>query len=329
MDSPDANSEKGQTPSRQPVVPDAPPFVVPDSPPDFVPQTPGPLTVWEVLRQSWNFVNEHEIITRASAIAFSCMMAAVPFLALVVTVVVHLLPNLNPGRTGGIGALSVTEMEQALQSMFPPGAYGVIADQIARLQAQPPIATISISLAITIWCASSAFRAIIDALNRIYGVKEARPYWRVWLISVWMTLVQTAILTGALLVIIGWPHVANWVGIDAGAWFFGTGIRWLVVVGVVMLSFALCFHIGPDVPQRHRWVTPGSIFGTLCFLCMCYGVRFYVLNFAHYDKAYGSLGGVMTLLLWFYLTSLVLLLSAEINRMVDFTAKRYAQCKRR
>lgn len=286
------------------------------------------LTAFEVIKQAWHFVNEHEVTTRASAIAFSGMMAAVPFLAMLLTICVQLLPNRNAGRSGGGGgALTVENLELALKSIFPDNAYLVIEDQIANIQAQPPAAVISISVAITLWCASSVFMAIIDAVNRIYGLRETRPYWRLRLRAMGMTIVEMLIVAGALTAIIAWPSIAPRIGLDMADWWVDIGVRWGVAILVVIISFALVFHMGPDVPQRHRWVTPGSIVGTMLFLSTCYCVKLYVQNFAHYDRTYGSLGGVMTLLLWFYISSVVLLLAAEINRICDYTIRRYRQCK--
>jgi membrane protein len=279
------------------------------------------LTAWQLLKQAWHFVNEHEVVTRASAIAFSAMMAAVPFLLMLITVFVQLLPDMSPGKTGGGSAALMEQLEIALKSMFPPEAFNVFEDQIARIQAQPPVAVISISVAITLWCAASVFISIIDALNHIYGVKESRPYWRLRIRAIGMVILQMLIVTVALIGIICWPNVAAYLGLDTTSWYYNTGVRWFMVVFVVMLSFALSFHMGPDVKQRHRWVTPGSIVGTGLFLLACYGLKAYLAGFAHYDKTYGSLGGVMALLFWFYISSLVFLLAAEINRIVDYAIR--------
>ncbi len=294
-----------------------------------LPEPPKRLTAFELLRQTVRFASEHEVVTRASAIAFSGMMATVPFLALLLTVLVQLLPDVTAGPTGGggIGALSVEQLEGALQSMFPQEAYLVVKEQIARIQQQPPVAIISISLAITLWAASSVFRGIIDGINRVYGVAETRPYWKVWLLSLWMTLIQLAIVIASLLLIIFWPAIVQSLELDASAWLWTTGSRWFLVGGVVLISFALIFHMGPHSAQQNRWVTPGSVVGTVLFLATCYGLRLYVQGFANYDQMYGSLGGVMALLLWFYVSSLVLLIAAEINRIVDYAAKRRAEYK--
>jgi membrane protein len=284
------------------------------------PLPPGRLTALGLLKQTWLFVNEHEVMTRASAIAFTAITASVPLLAMVLLVLLQILPDVTtfvPENTS-LGALMLNQMLETLQAMFPPEAYKVVEEQIARMQEAPPVGLMSIGLVITIWCASAVFRGVIDAINRVYGITEQRPLWRVWLLSIWMTFIQTAILLGALLFIIAWPLVTAKLGIAGGSWLLTEGVRWFVVFSVIMLSFALAFHMGPDVPQRHRWVTPGAFVGTLLFLASCYGLKMYVQNFAHYDKTYGSLGGVMTLLLWYYVNSLVFLVAAEINRLCHY-----------
>jgi membrane protein len=101
-------------------------------------------------------------------------------------------------------------------------------------------------------------------------------------------------------------------------------MRWGVIFAVIMLSFALLFHMGPDVEQAHRWVTPGALVGTALFFLSCTGLKLYVQNYAHYDATYGSIAGVMIMLLWFYVNSLVMLIATEVNRLCHFAVE---QCR--
>jgi membrane protein len=94
-------------------------------------------------------------------------------------------------------------------------------------------------------------------------------------------------------------------------------VQWLTVTEVVLLSFALSFYVAPDVEQRWEWITPGSLIGTVVFLAESFGLRVYVQHFSNYDKTYGSLGGVMVLLLWFWISSLVLLTAAQMNKLIE------------
>jgi membrane protein len=169
------------------------------------------------------------------------------------------------------------------------------------------------------WSASSLFLVVIDALNRTYGVKETRSFVKLRLTAVAMTLLQAACLLGSLIAIVAWPQVIRILGLDpnGGVAWVATVVRWTAVFVMVLLSFALTFHVGPDVPHRWAWVTPGSLAGTVAFLVFCLLFRIYVQNFGSYNQSLGALGGVMVLLSWFWVVALVLLAAAEMDRTIE------------
>ncbi|SIO66742.1 membrane protein [Singulisphaera sp. GP187] len=281
--------------------------------------TLGGLSVRELIVRTWHKVEEHEVFTRAAAVAFYAMLALVPFLGLVLTLVVQLLPDLTgrSGNTVGVANLTVEQLDSTLRTMFPKEAYGVIKDQIVRIQKDSHLGLISLGLAVTIWLASSLFLAVIDAMNRIYGVTETRPFWKLRLTAIVMTLIQAIILVGSLLAIVAWPQILSWLGLSTPAQIVATIIQWVVVFLMVSVSFALTFYNGPDAQQRWEWITPGSVVGTFAFMVQTFGFRIYVQNFANYNQAYGSLGGVMVLLFWFWISSVVVLTAAEQNKIIE------------
>ena len=119
--------------------------------------------------------------------------------------------------------------------------------------------------------------------------------------------------------IVAWPQILRLLGLDpagAVAWV-ATAVRWIVVFLMVLLSFALTFYVGPDARHRWAWVTPGSLTGTTAFLVFCILFRLYVQDFGSYDRSFGSLGGVMVLLFWFWSVALVVLGAAEIDRTIE------------
>lgn len=264
-----------------------------------------------IAKRIWTDIIDTEILTRASAIAFGAMMAAVPFLALVLTIAALLLPD--PAAQA-----SISTLEKLLGNTFPAEAHQVIQEQIARLQTNQPIAVLTVSLGITIWLASGLYAAIIDGLNRIYGIKDTRPYWKFRLQAIWMTIGQSVILLTAVGLAFSLPLAVEWVGFTVQSHWIASMLTWLIIFVMILASFALTFAAGPNVEQAHRWVTPGSVFGTIIFLASTYGFRLYVQNLAHYDVTYGSLGGIVMLLFWFYISSLVLLLAGEVNKVFHY-----------
>ncbi len=280
--------------------------------------TLGGLTPKELVARTWRKMNEHEIMTRASAVSFYAMLAVVPFLAIILTIAVGLLPDLT-GFTGakGVGDRTVVTLEATLRGFFPKDAYAIVADQITRIQKEPPVGLLSLGLIISLWTSSSLFLAIIDALNRIDGVIESRSFLKLRLVGVIMTIFQATILVGSLVLILAWPPILRWMGLSAGVAAIATAIQWAVLFVMVLISFGLTFYVGPDAESRWEWITPGSLIGTACFLLASLGFRVYIQNWTNYNKTYGSLGGVMVLLFWFWISSTVLLTAAQMNKVIE------------
>jgi membrane protein len=279
----------------------------------------GGLSIRELASRTWFKILDNEIMTRAAAVSFYAMMALVPFLVLVLTITIDLLPDLRgpSGTTIGFANMTVGELRQVMERLFPPEASRVIENQITRIQKEPQGGLISMSLAVTLWLASSLFVAIIDAMNRIYGVPETRAFWKLRLTAMAMTVVQAAILIGSLLAIVAWPEFVTWIGLSAPAAVLATVVQWFVVSSIVLLSFALSFYVAPDADQSWEWITPGSLLGSFAFLLASLGFRLYVQNLANYDRTYGSLGGVMVLMFWFWISSMVLLSAAQMNKLIE------------
>jgi membrane protein len=279
----------------------------------------GGLSAKALAVRTWEKVLENEIMTRASAVAFYAMLALVPFLALVLTIVIDVLPDLRGPESAHarIANMTVGELRQTLKTFFPPDAYAVVEDQVTRIQKRPVVGLVPVSVAVTLWLASSLYVAVIDAMNRIYGVTENRPFWKRRLAAMFMTIIQAVILVGSLVVIVAWPLIVVQLGISPPAALLATLVQWSIVTFMVLFSFALSFYVGPDADQHWEWITPGSLIGTPVFLASTLALRLYVQNFANYEKTYGSLGGVMVLLFWFWISSLILLTAAQVNKLIE------------
>lgn len=291
----------------------------------------GGLSARQLAVRTWKRMEAHDAMTWAAAIAFYAMLATVPILALFLVVTVLQLPDLSGTgrRTTGLGNLTVGQLDETLQSLFPREAYVLVRDQIARIQGEPPVGLLSVGVAIALWTASSLSLTIIDALNRAYEVVETRSFVRLRLTAIALTLLQAVILLGSLVAIVAWPPILRGLGINPHgtvAWL-ATVVRWIAVILTMLLSFALTFSVGPAARRRWLWVTPGSLVGTAAFLAFSFLFRLYIQFFGSYDKTYGSLGGIMVLLFWYWAVGLVLLGAAELDRAIE-TAAPLAQSTR-
>ena len=160
----------------------------------------------------------------------------------------------------------------------------------------------------------------MNALNVAYDVEETRPAWKRYPLSILYTigLVAVVIATAAFRLIGPWAaqRFANQLGLTTAVATLWTWLRWPVVILLLLLTIALIYYLGPNIDQPFRYVTPGSVSAVVVWIIASLGFSAYVENFGNYGATYGSLGGMVVLLLYFFVSSAVLLLGAEINAVI-------------
>ena len=184
---------------------------------------------------------------------------------------------------------------------------------------RPPTGVVSFGLVALLWLSSSLFVAIMDAMNRIMGVQETRPFWKVRLTAMLLTVTQAAILIAAFATTLAWPQILGWLGLSHNqtAATLATLIHVLTVFVMILLSYSVALYFGPDADQRWEWITPGSLLGTLVLLCVSLLFRVYVQNWSNYSATYGSLAGIVVLMSWLWICSIELLAAAELNKVIE------------
>ena len=205
---------------------------------------------------------------------------------------------------------------------FVPGdIVDIISRQMLRIAAGDDTGLFSIGLATAIWTSSTAMVAVIGAMNRAYDVKETRPWWRVRLTAIALTIgLSVFILTSFTLVVAG-PELADAFarrfGWDAAVALVWKIVQWPLIFFLVATGIGLIYYFAPDAEQDWVWITPGSLLATLLWLAGSLGFRFYVVNFGNYEATYGTIGGIILLLLWFYISGLVIVIGAELNAEIE------------
>jgi membrane protein len=167
--------------------------------------------------------------------------------------------------------------------------------------------------------------AIIEALNWMYGVRESRSWWRVRLIAIGLTTALNILTISALLLVL--------YGGEAGEWLthyfsqnrdftkFWDVAHIPVILAFVLFTFALIYYFAPDVEeQKWYWITPGSLVGVALWLLVSFIFRLYLRHFDSYSLSYGSLGAVIILMLWLYLTGVAILIGGKINAEIENAA---------
>jgi membrane protein len=244
----------------------------------------------------------------AAQLAYYLILALFPFILVLVSLM----------GTFGSPELA-SEVLGYFRQVVPEQAYEIIETFTANIisgRAEAP-GLLSFGILFTIWAASGAFAALINALNRAYDVQETRPFWKVRGIAILMTLGLSAlILAGVLLLVVGEPigrAVADIFGLGDLFLLVWDIVRWPVALFFMVFTVALLYYFAPDVEQPFRWITPGGLIGVLLWVLASVGFNFYVSNFGSYNKTYGSIGAVIILLLYLYISSLTILFGATLN----------------
>jgi len=208
-----------------------------------------------------------------------------------------------------------------LQQIAPRSIVGVFDRAIDHLLGRTG-APLTMGILVTLWAASSGMVATIRGLNVAYDVEEERPWWRRRLVGLGLLVVLMVFTTIAMLLLAyGVPMgdtLAEHIGLGPTfllAWQLG---QWPVIFGFVLVAFDLLYYFASHRPRaRWQWVRPGTLIAIALWPAASLGLKVYVANFADYNVAYGSLGAIIVLMLWFYLTSIAILAGAEINAQLD------------
>lgn len=203
-------------------------------------------------------------------------------------------------------------------SRFVPGpAMGTVREILASVLTPPATGWISFGLIFTVWTASTGFAALIEGLNVAYDVSETRPYWRVRLLAIGLACaVGGAIILGLAVSLMG-PRFGQILEEHrhAGPLFAAVWptIHWVVVIGSIVVAVELLYYLAPNVKQRFVCALPGAVLAISTWIAASYFLGIYMREFADYSKTYGAIGGVVALMLWFYVSATVLLIGAEVN----------------
>jgi membrane protein len=254
---------------------------------------------------------DDDMSTYAAALAYHTMFALFPFL-------IFLL--------GLLSVLQIPEfftwvLDQARTAM-PQDAYRRVEEVVTQIQSQSRGGLLSIGLITALWAASSGMRALMNALNTAYDVEEARSTWQRYLFSILYTIGLAVLLIAAAGLMLVGPQAIEWLADQAGlggafvaVW---TWLRWPVAVLLLMLTAAVVYYVAPNVDQPFRFITPGAALTVIIWIIASLGFSLYVTNIANYTATYGTLGGVVVLLFYFFISASVLLLGAEINAEVHY-----------
>ena len=240
----------------------------------------------------------------AGSVTFFALLATFPFLLCLVSLASLII---DPAQAQSL-------IEQLAQ-VAPKQAMDILSERIRELGAKESGGVFTFALVGAIWAASGGVAALMKALNTVYGVEEGRPFWKVRGIAIGMTLFGAVLAIVAAVVAVATPAIADQLPSP-----FGTVLTWLrmpLAAALMMLLWAVYYYVLPDVQQKFKFITPGSVIGVVIWAFASFGFSKYVEHFGKYDATYGALGGLIVMLLWMWISAQVVLIGAEINGILE------------
>jgi membrane protein len=274
----------------------------------------GGLTPLQLVKRVYHEIDEDEVLTRSAALAYYFVSALFPMIFFLMAML-------------GLFAQSHDLQSSLLNytARFMPGdAYTLVQKTLKEVTNSSTGLKLAFGLVLALWSGAGGVVSIMDALNRCYHVKDNRPFWKQRLVALGLTVAMAALTIIALTIVLYGGDIANFVGAHLGlstlaviSWHI---LQWPIALSFVVISFALLYYWGPDTEQEWQWITPGSVVGVLVWIGASLLFRVYLHFFNSYSKTYGSLGAVIVLLLWLYISGLAIMVGGEINSEIENAA---------
>jgi membrane protein len=215
----------------------------------------------------------------------------------------------------------VDETIRMLGQFVPGDVLSIVNEQILKISQSNHGGILTFAFLLTIWSSSGAVVSIITTLNAAYDITEGRPWWKVRLTAILLTIgIAFFILLSISLVLVG-PTVAEHVAEslrlgEAFKWTWWV-LQWPVVFVLVASGVGMVYYLAPDAEQEWVWLTPGSIVATALWVLVSLGFKLYISFFGNYNETYGTIGAIIVLLTWLYLSGLAILAGAELNSEIE------------
>jgi membrane protein len=262
----------------------------------------------EVAARTWSEIREDDVFGRAAQLAYYFFLALFPFL-------ICLIASLSIFGFADKGRELVFRF---FSGALPPSAFELINTTITDIIHQSGPLKISFGIIGALWSASMGMSAVMDTLDAAYEVKETRPLWKQYAVATGLTLGITLLLVVSVIIVLAGDKIVHAISpgtIIEHAWKIA---QWPLALALMLLAFAITYYFAPDLRNREwHWFSPGAIAGVALWVLVSVGLRIYLYFSGGYGALYGSLGAVIVLLLWFYLTGIAVLSGAELNGVLE------------
>jgi membrane protein len=280
----------------------------------------GGLTPLKLTRLAITKIGEDELSNRSAALSYYFVLALFPMLLFLVSLL---------GVFAGPGSPLRNSIISGLGRLAPGSASDLVHTVVNQTFQSSSGVKLATGLLGALWAASGGMSAVVVSLNVIYRVKEGRAWWKQKLTIIGLTLALAALIIVALVLVLYGGRIVRVLAMQSGlsdafriAWKV---LQWPLSFAAMFLSFSIIYYFGPNLEERKwYWVTPGAVAGVALWLLASLGFRLYLNFFNSYSATYGSLGAVIVLMLWLYITGFAVLIGGEVNWVIENEDKKTA-----
>jgi membrane protein len=264
----------------------------------------------EVLKRTIAEIGDDNCLGLAAQLSFYFLLALFPALLFLVALLGYVPLDTKLG-----------ELLTALGAVAPQELIALLRGQLTAIADDNHASLLTLGGVGAIWSSSAAMVAIIDALNRAFDVSEWRSWWKRRLVAIALTVSLAVFSVVALVLVLVGPdfavRIADWLRLGPVVAVLWAWLRWPVMICCVILAVDLMYHFAPNRRAQWVWVSPGSVVATTLWLASSFGFKIYVSNFGDYTATYGAIAGAIVTMLWFYVSSIAVLIGAELNGVIE------------
>jgi membrane protein len=269
----------------------------------------------DILWRTYQQINEDRLLATAAGVVFFGLLAVFP----AITALVSSYGLFADPSTIGANL-------QTMAVMLPEGSFQIVQDQIARVLGKGETtlgATFLFGLGLAIWSANAGVKAVIEALNVVYGEREKRGFFRLNLLSLAFTtagIIATMLMVSAVVAL---PLALDHLGLAQESKTIVSLVRWPVMFAMLLAALAILYRFGPSRrAARWEWLSVGTLAAALLWIAGSSLLSWYLSNFGHYDATYGSLGAAIGLMMWMWMSAIIVLCGAELNAEIEHQTAR-------
>jgi membrane protein len=264
----------------------------------------------EIFKRVYKALGDDRLLAVAAGVVFYGLLAFFP--AITALVSIYGLVT-DPG--------TIREHVSLVSGILPAGGFDIMREQIDRLLEKDGgklSAAFIFGTMLAIWSANAGMKAMMDALNVIYNVPEERNFIRLNAVSLALTVGAIAALLLAIGCVVVFPLIFTFLGLGSWGETLASWLRWPILFFGLIFALAVLYRFGPSPHgAKWRWITPGSFFSAILWVIGSAALSYYLSNFANYDATYGSVGAAIGLMMWMWMSSIVVLLGAQLNDTLD------------